>query len=136
MAPNLLLLDSGAVLVRGAGVDREGWTSHGEERAHHRLSVDDDFEDFSHCFTGECRINVLPTLYKISQVIAASEDLEHLLEIILNVMQKRLKITRGAVTLYDRSSETISIHRSFGLTDIEKFPRRLFAGRGHYRRGG
>jgi len=82
-------------------------------------SVDDDFEDFSHCSTGECRINVLPTLYKISQVIAASEDLEHLLEIVLNVMRKRLKITRGAVTLYDRSSETISIHRSFGLTDIE-----------------
>jgi hypothetical protein len=51
-------------------------------------SVDDDFEDFSHCFTGECRVNVLPTLYKISQVIASSEDLEHSLEIILNVMSK------------------------------------------------
>ncbi len=82
--------------------------------------LDEDFEDFSHCFTGECRINVLPTLYKISQVISASEDLEQSLNIILNVMKKRLKISRGAVTLYDRSSETITIHRSFGLSDIEK----------------
>jgi len=82
--------------------------------------VDDDLEDFSHCFTGECRINVLPTLYKVSQVIAESEDLEHSLDIILTIMRKRLKITRGAVTLYDRSTETISIHRSFGLSDVEK----------------
>jgi Nif-specific regulatory protein len=82
--------------------------------------VDEDFADFSHCFTGECRINVLPTLYKISQVIAASEDLEHSLQIILNVMQKRLRIQRGAVTLYERGSETIFIHRSFGLSDLEK----------------
>jgi Nif-specific regulatory protein len=82
--------------------------------------IDDNFDDFTHCFTGECRINVLPTLYKISQVISASEDLEQSLNIILGVMQKRLKITRGAVTLYDRSTETISIHRSFGLSDIEK----------------
>ncbi len=82
--------------------------------------LDDDVEDFTHCFTGECRINVLPTLYKISQVIAASEDLEQSLGIILAVMQRRLKTTRGAVTLYDRDSETIFIHRSFGLSDQEK----------------
>ena len=36
--------------------------------------VDEELEDFSHCFTGECRINVLPTLFKVSQVIAESED--------------------------------------------------------------
>jgi len=83
-------------------------------------NVDEELEDFTHCFTGECRINVLPILYKISQVIAESEDLEHSLDIILGIMAKRLKITRSAVTLYDRGSETISIHRSFGLTDIEK----------------
>jgi Nif-specific regulatory protein len=82
--------------------------------------LDESLEDFTHCFTGECRINVLPTLYKISQVIAASEDLEQSLGIILTVMQKRLKTTRGAVTLYDRDSETIFIHRSFGLSDQEK----------------
>ena len=82
--------------------------------------IDEAIEDFSHCFTGECRINVLPILYRISQVIAESEDLEKSLLIILGVMQKRLKVLRGAVTLYERGSETIFIHRSFGLTDIEK----------------
>jgi Nif-specific regulatory protein len=82
--------------------------------------IDEAFEDFTHCFTGECRINVLPILYKISQVIAASEDLESSLLIILGVMQKRLKVLRGAVTLYERGSETIFIHKSFGLSDQEK----------------
>jgi Nif-specific regulatory protein len=82
--------------------------------------IDAAFEDFSHCFTGECRINVLPILYKISQVIASSEDLESSLLIILGVMQKRLKVLRGAVTLYERGSETIFIHKSFGLSDQEQ----------------
>ena len=82
--------------------------------------VDEAFDDFSHCFTGECRINVLPTLYKISQILADSEDLEHTLSIILTVMQRRLKILRGAVTLYERGSETIFIHKSFGLSDSEQ----------------
>ncbi len=82
--------------------------------------TDEALEDFTHCFTGECRINVLPTLYRISQVLAESEDLESSLAIILGVMQKRLKVLRGAVTLYERGSETIFIHKSFGLTDVEK----------------
>jgi Nif-specific regulatory protein len=81
--------------------------------------TEESIEDFTHCFTGECRINVLPILYKISQVLASSEDLETSLSILLGVMQKRLKILRGAVTLYERGSETIFIHKSFGLTDRE-----------------
>ena len=28
--------------------------------------------EFSHCFTGECRVNVLPILYRISQLIKLS----------------------------------------------------------------
>ncbi|WP_454918068.1 sigma-54 interaction domain-containing protein [Xanthobacter sediminis] len=84
------------------------------------MDVDEALEDFSHCFTGECRINVLPILYQISQVIAENEDLTKSLAIILKVMQKRLKVQRGTVTLYDRGSETIFIHESFGLTEEEK----------------
>ncbi|MFG1431978.1 sigma 54-interacting transcriptional regulator [Xanthobacter sp. V2C-8] len=84
------------------------------------VDVDDTLEDFTHCFTGECRINVLPILYQISQVISESEDLTQSLAIILKVMQKRLKVHRGTVTLYDRGSETIFIHESFGLSDEEK----------------
>ncbi|MET0390163.1 MAG: sigma 54-interacting transcriptional regulator [Polyangiales bacterium] len=77
-------------------------------------------EEFTHCFTGECRVNVLPILFQISQVLTDSEDLPTTLTLILTVMRERLKITRGLVTLYDRESETIFTHDSFGLTDEQK----------------
>ncbi|MGE4281877.1 MAG: sigma-54 interaction domain-containing protein [Magnetospirillum sp.] len=92
------------------------------------LDVEDVTDDFTHCFTGECRVNVLPILFQISQVIADSEDLGASLSIILKVMQQRLKMQRGMVTLYDRASETIFIHESFGLSDEQK-------GRGIYAPG-
>ncbi|ADP69791.1 transcriptional regulator, NifA subfamily, Fis Family [Rhodomicrobium vannielii ATCC 17100] len=84
------------------------------------VELDDISDDFTHCFTGECRVNVLPILYQISEIINDSEDLASSLSIILNVMQQRLKIVRAMVTLYDRQSETIFIHASFGLTDEQK----------------
>ena len=77
-------------------------------------------EEFTHCFTGECRVNVLPILFQISQIITESEDLAASLALILKVMQERLKIARGMVTLYDREAERIFIHESFGLTDEQK----------------
>ena len=82
---------------------------------------DDVAEEFAHCFTGECRVNVLPTIYKISQVSMQSGDLTALLSIILEVMQQYLRMQRGMIMLYDRQAETIFIHDSFGLTDEEKW---------------
>ncbi len=84
------------------------------------IEPEDFVDDFTHCFTGECRVNVLPILFQISQVITESEDLAKSLAIILGVMRQRLKIVRGMVTLYDRESETIFVHESFGLTDEQK----------------
>ena len=84
------------------------------------IELDDFVQDFTHCFTGECRVNVLPILFQISQIITEHEDLATSLAIILKVMRERLKIQRGMVTLYDRQSETIFIHESFGLTDEQK----------------
>ena len=84
------------------------------------LDVEDFAEDFTHCFTGECRINVLPIMFQISQVIADSEDLAASLSIILRVMRQRLKMQRGMVSLYDRQSATIFVHDSFGLTEAQK----------------
>ncbi|MBR9973447.1 sigma-54 interaction domain-containing protein [Magnetospirillum sulfuroxidans] len=92
------------------------------------LDVEDFTDDFTHCFTGECRVNVLPILFQISQVIADSQDLGASLSIILTVMQQRLKMQRGMVNLYDRATETIFIHESFGLSDEQK-------GRGIYAPG-
>ena len=80
-------------------------------------TIDDDFTD---CQTGECRVNVLPILFQISQIINQSEDLARTLSIILKVMEGRMKIVRGMVTLYDRQSDSIFIHESFGLSDEEK----------------
>ncbi|MGO9597051.1 MAG: sigma 54-interacting transcriptional regulator [Isosphaeraceae bacterium] len=80
----------------------------------------DFVEEFSHCFTGECRIGVLPVLYKINQVIASSADLPKALSIILGVMRNQLRMQRGMVTLYDREAGTIFIHDSFGLTAEEQ----------------
>jgi Nif-specific regulatory protein len=80
----------------------------------------DFVREFSHCFTGECRINVLPILYRISRIITESADLAASLPVILDVMQSQMKMLCGMVTLHDRSSGTIFIHDSFGLTDEEK----------------
>ncbi|WP_241911666.1 sigma-54 interaction domain-containing protein [Telmatospirillum siberiense] len=84
------------------------------------FDIGDFVNEFSHCFTGECRVNMLPILYRISQTITDSIDLAASLSIILSVMQEQLKMQSGMVTLYDRESETIFIHDSFGLTDEEK----------------
>lgn len=75
--------------------------------------------EFSHCFTGECRVNVLPILYRISQLISGSVDLAASLPILLDVMQQQMKMQCGMVSLYDREAGTIFIHGSFGLTDEE-----------------
>jgi len=84
------------------------------------FDVDYFVEEFSHCFTGECRVKMLPILYRISQIITSSADLADALAIILEVMQQHLKMQRGVVTLYDMHAETIFIHDSFGLTEEEK----------------
>jgi Nif-specific regulatory protein len=86
----------------------------------HLDASDVQLEEFTHCFTGECRVSVLPLLFQISQVMTESEDLSASLALILKVMQRRLKALRGMVTFYDRSSETIYIHDCFGFTDEEK----------------
>jgi Nif-specific regulatory protein len=53
------------------------------------FDVEDFVEDFTHCFTGECRVNVLPFLFQICQIITDDEDLATSLAVILKVMQQR-----------------------------------------------
>ncbi|MFT8736839.1 MAG: sigma 54-interacting transcriptional regulator [Zymomonas mobilis] len=84
------------------------------------INVIDSFEEFSHCFTGECRVAVLPILYKISQVLVDSADFTASIPVILDTMQNHLKMQRGIITLYDRHVDTIFIHDSFGLSEEEK----------------
>jgi len=76
----------------------------------------DTVEDFTHCFTGECRVNVLPILFEINKVLAENADLATLVSITLEGMRQRLRMRRGIMMLYDRHADTIFIHDSFGLT--------------------
>ncbi|CAH2598875.1 Nitrogen fixation protein AnfA [Rhodovastum atsumiense] len=84
------------------------------------IEIDDFKDEFTGCSTGECRVSVLPILFQISQIITETEDLERALTLILGVMEDRMKIVRGMVSLYDREAETIFIHASFGLTEEQK----------------
>lgn len=77
-------------------------------------------DDYSHCGTGECRVNTLPVLYRLNQVVSESSGLSDALHIILDIMRVSLRMDRGIITLYDRRSDTIFIHESFGLTEDER----------------
>ena len=92
------------------------------------INIEEFVEDFTDCQTGECRVNVLPILFQISEVLTESENLAAALPMILRVMQQRMKMVRGMVSLYDRQSGTIFIHESFGLTEEQQ-------GRGIYSLG-
>jgi Nif-specific regulatory protein len=83
-------------------------------------SIAIDVDDFTHCFTGECRVNMLPILFQISQIMAENQDLATSLSVMLQVMRQRLRMRRGMVALYDNQSDSVFIHESFGLTDAEK----------------
>jgi len=91
-------------------------------------TLDGSIEEFTHCFTGECRVSVLPILFEINKVLAENADLATLMSITLDGMRQRLRMHRGIMMLYDRHSEAIFIHDSFGLTEEEK-------GRGIYTPG-
>jgi hypothetical protein len=58
------------------------------------LELDEVVDDFTHCFTGECRVNVLPILYQISQVITESGHRGNMTE-----AAKELGVTRRVLGL-------------------------------------
>ena len=112
---------AGAQDARAADVAYHGGANRGFQIDLGELA--DEFSDCSEntdCSTGECRVKVLPTLYRILRVIADSEDRGRALSIILEVMEQRMRMVRGMVSLLDRKSDTIFIHESFGLTEAQK----------------
>ena len=67
----------------------------------------------------------MPSQYVAGALSPQSGDLGEFgladaLRIILDIMRVSLRMDRGIITLYDRRSDTIFIHESFGLTDEEK----------------
>ena len=85
-----------------------------------KLGVTGPGDDFSQCGTGECRVSLLPTLYRLNDVISSATGLAGPLSLVLDVMRKDLRMERGTVSLLDPRTGRISIHDSFGLTEAEQ----------------
>jgi Nif-specific regulatory protein len=85
---------------------------------------------FCECDLGECRTNLLPLLYEMSQIVTESGNLSTTLQILIRLMKRHMKVIRGMVTLYDTDSGKIFIHESFGLTDEEAARGVYFLGEG------
>ncbi|SFA86607.1 sigma 54-interacting transcriptional regulator [Azotobacter beijerinckii] len=80
---------------------------------------------YCECDFGECRTDLLPLLYEMSQIATESGDLSSIINILLRLMQRHMKVVRGMVSLHDRDSGSIVLHESFGLSPEE-------AGKGVY----
>ncbi|MDR2032218.1 MAG: sigma 54-interacting transcriptional regulator [Azoarcus sp.] len=83
---------------------------------------------FCECDLGECRTDLLPLLHEMSALASASGDLSDLLNMLLRLMRRHMKVVRGMVSLFDPATGRIFIHESFGLSAEE-------AARGEYALG-
>jgi len=68
---------------------------------------------------GECRTDLLPLLYEMSNLASESGDLADILGVLLRLMRRHMKVVRGMVTLFEPGAGRIYVHQSFGLTDEE-----------------
>ncbi|MGC3963638.1 MAG: sigma 54-interacting transcriptional regulator [Rhodocyclaceae bacterium] len=68
---------------------------------------------------GECRADLLPLLSELSSLATDCGDLADILNTLLRLMKRHMKVVRGMVSLFDAESGRISIHKSFGLTEEE-----------------
>lgn len=68
---------------------------------------------------GECRTNLLPLLYEMSRITTECGDLSNILNVLLRLMQRHMKVVRGMVSLYDPGTGKIFIHESVGLSEDE-----------------
>ena len=72
------------------------------------------------CLAGECRIQALPSIHSMSQVISQSADLPNTVQILLGIMERHMRVVRGTISLCDRRAGTIYIHESIGLTEEQE----------------
>jgi Nif-specific regulatory protein len=68
---------------------------------------------------GECRTNLLPLLYEMSRITSESGDLSNILNVLLCLMQRHMKVVRAMVSLYDPGTGKIFVHESVGLSEEE-----------------
>lgn len=82
------------------------------------------------CGTGTCRGRIVPLLRRMSELLSGSDDFSGALDCLLTYMRREMGIQRGMVSLYDRESGRIFVHRSIGLTPAEEDRGVYFMGEG------
>ncbi|WP_320172405.1 sigma 54-interacting transcriptional regulator [Maridesulfovibrio sp.] len=82
------------------------------------------------CGIGTCRGRIVPLLRQMSEMLSDSSDFSGALDRLLAYMRKEMGIKRGMVSLYDRESGRIFVHRSIGLTPAEEDRGVYFMGEG------
>lgn len=82
------------------------------------------------CGTGTCRGRIVPLLCEMSRLLSESNDFSGALDCLLAYMRREMNIERGMVSLYDRESGRIFVHRSIGLTPEEQNKGVYFMGEG------
>jgi Nif-specific regulatory protein len=89
------------------------------------FAADDDFTLERHARRmcernlSECRTGLLPLLFELSNLVTINDDLSRILNTLLRILERHMKIVRGMVNLFDPESGRIFIHESFGLTAEE-----------------
>lgn len=77
-------------------------------------------QNVSQCENLVCRAKVLPLLYEMGNTITECDDLEEVTSILLKIMKEHLDVVCGIFTLYHRTTGTIFVHQSLGLTPEEE----------------
>ncbi|OIQ51338.1 Nitrogen fixation protein VnfA [Pseudodesulfovibrio hydrargyri] len=72
------------------------------------------------CSTGTCRGRIVPLLRRMNELLSERDDFSGALDCLLAYMRNDMGIRRGMVSLYDRESGRIFVHRSIGLTPAEE----------------
>ncbi len=74
---------------------------------------------YCECGFGECRTDFLPLLYEMSRIATETGELSNILQILLHLMQRHLKVVRGSVSLYEADSGQVFVHECCGMTAPE-----------------
>lgn len=72
------------------------------------------------CGAQICRAKVLPLLYQMHQLISSSQDLSQTLNVILQIMERQMRVVRGMVNLFNSRTGKIFIHEALGLSPEEE----------------
>jgi len=74
---------------------------------------------YCECGFGECRTDFLPLLYEMSRIATESGNLSDILQILLHLMQRHLKVVRATVSLNRGDSSEVFVYECCGMSPEE-----------------